>query len=92
MTTPGTPPLVYVTGCLCAAGLYCGGHDRLPDPAPVVAQHTYTQGCDGFHPPGPCPAFAVPFKFGPAWAPQGCCGKPRGCTNPDCPRRAQPDQ
>jgi hypothetical protein len=24
-------------------------------PAVVVAQHTYTQQCDGFHPPGPCP-------------------------------------
>ena len=25
-----------------------------------VAQHTYTNGCDGHHPPGPCPAKPQP--------------------------------
>ena len=27
-----------------------------PQPAPMVAQHTWTPGCAGFHAPGPCPA------------------------------------
>lgn len=44
---------------------YCGstydllsGHTCTPTfmATVTVAQHTYTNGCDGYHPPGPCPA------------------------------------
>lgn len=37
-----------------------GGHTCTPTFAATstggVVQHTYTSGCDGHHPPGPCPA------------------------------------
>lgn len=46
---------------------YCGftydlisGHTCIPTYASastgMMVQHTYTNGCDGYHPPGPCPA------------------------------------
>jgi hypothetical protein len=41
-----------------------GGHVCYPTIATtstgMVAQHTYTSGCDGHHPPGPCPATPRP--------------------------------
>ena len=56
----GTDELTFLTGCLCA-GSSCGGHLIILRPEHIhpigwqgAAQHTYTPGCDGFHPPGPC--------------------------------------
>jgi hypothetical protein len=68
VTTPGTPPLVFLTGCACNGYGGCGGHIRLnaDEPVPPLAQHTYTAACDGLHPAGPCPAYEKPLEFRPA--------------------------
>jgi hypothetical protein len=68
VTTPGTPPLVFLTGCACNGYGGCGGHIRLSLDGclcvpPLAAQHTWTAACDGLHPAGPCPAYEKPLEF-----------------------------
>ncbi len=37
-----------------------GPQDYTPTGYQGAAQHTYTPGCDGLHPPGPCPGVQPP--------------------------------
>lgn len=41
--------------------------DAIPDL--FWAQHAYTQACDGWHPPGPCPPSQWPVRVKPEVAP-----------------------